>query len=141
MKRIKKVYIAGPLCEEKERKFLEKLDKEVRKMGFETFLPHRDCGLFKDLKDITSISKRDVDELYKCDILIGVMNGIVVGAGTSWEMGFFQALKKPVIGLKTDRKIDESIADISVVIAGAVKIVDSIDKLKVELGKLIQRSS
>ncbi len=132
-----KIYIAGPLCEEKDRKFLEKIDKLCRDLGFKTFLPHRDTGLFKNLKDIKKISKKDVEGLYKCDMLIGVLNGICVGAGTTWEMGYMQALGKKVIGLKTDRKINESISDISVIISGAVKIVESVERLKKELKKLV----
>ena len=95
-----KVYIAGPLCEEKSRKFLEEINNLCKKLGFETFLPHRDAGLFRKIEDIQKISKKDVKELYKCDILIGVLNGICVGAGTAWEMGYFHALGKKVIGLK-----------------------------------------
>lgn len=129
-----KIYIAGPLCTKENRKFLEKLDELCKEMGFETFLPHKDAGLFSDIKDIKKISQKDVKELYKCDILIGVLNGICVGAGTAWEMGYFQALGKKVIGLKTDRKINESISDISVVVAGAVKIVESVEELKGALG-------
>ncbi len=131
-----KIYLAGPLCEEKHRKFLEKMDKICKELGFETFLPHRDAGLWKDGKDIKKISKRDVEELYKCDILIGVLDGIYVGAGTAWEMGFFQALGKKVFGLKTDRKIEKSISEISAVIAGQVEIVETIGELKERLREM-----
>ena len=131
-----KIYIAGPLCSEKERKFLEEIDKECKKLGFQTFLPHRDCGLYKDIEDIGKIAKKDVEEIYKCDLMIGVLNGICVGAGTAWEMGFMQALDKKVIGLKTDRKVNESIGEISAVILGNTEIVDSIEKLKEKLTEI-----
>jgi len=131
-----KVYIAGPLCGKKERKFLERIDKLVRNLGFDTYLPHRDCGLYKDMKDVKRIAKRDVEEIYNCDIMVGILNGISVGAGTAWEMGFMQALGKKVIGLKTDRIIKESIADISAVIVGSVEIVESIEELKKKLKNL-----
>jgi nucleoside 2-deoxyribosyltransferase len=134
---MKKVYVAGPLCEKDEREFLEMLEKEIKSMGFQTFLPHRDCGLYKDMKDVKRISQMDVDELHKCDLLVGVLNGICVGAGTAWEMGYMQALGKKVIGLKTDRKLKESIADISAVMAGAVMIVDSVESLRKELLKSV----
>jgi len=136
-----KIYIAGPLCEEKQRKFLERLDKICKGLGFETFLPHRDAGLFKDLKDVKKISERDLKELYECDVLIGVLDGICVGAGTAWEMGFAQAFGKKVIGLKTDRKVEESISEISVIIAGQVKIVESLGELKGELERIRYKES
>ena len=134
----KRIYIAGPLCNREERLFLEKIDSICKKLGFSTFLPHRDAGLFKDIKDIEKIAKKDFEEIYNCDLMIGILNGICVGAGTSWEMGYAQALGKPVIGLKTDRTINESISDISVIIAGKVKIVESIEELKKALERFIK---
>ena len=131
-----KIYIAGPLCEPKNREFLEEIDKLCKNLGFQTFLPHRDAGLYKKQADISKIAKKDLEELYKCNVLIGILNGICVGAGTAWEMGYMAALGKPVIGLKTDRKVEESIGDISVIVAGNVKIVESLKELKEELKKL-----
>jgi nucleoside 2-deoxyribosyltransferase len=131
-----KVYIAGPLCGEKERVFLGKIEKMVKGLGFDSYLPHRDCGLYKDMKDVKKIAKRDVDEIFNCGLMVGVLNGINVGAGTAWEMGFMQALGKKVIGLKTDRKVKDSIADVSAVMAGSVEIVESIEELKKRLKEL-----
>lgn len=132
-----KAYIAGPLNEGKSRKFLEGIDKVCTELNFKTFLPHRDCGLYDgNSKKIKKISGRDLEEIYNCDLVIGVLNGVCVGAGTAWEMGYAQALGKKVIGLKTDRKREESISDISVIIAGCVKIVWSLKDLKKELRKL-----
>ena len=45
--------------------------------------------------------------------------------------------KNDIVAGKTDRKINDSIADISVVMAGAVNIAESIEELKEELRKLI----
>jgi nucleoside 2-deoxyribosyltransferase len=132
-----KIYIAGPLCDEKNRDFLEQIDKICKDLGFKTFLPHRDCGLYRgDKAKIKDISERDFEEIKKCEIMIGVLNGICIGAGTAWEMGYAQALGKKVIGLKTDRKVKDSIGEISVIIAGKVHIVESIEKLKIELTKI-----
>lgn len=133
-----KIYIAGPLCSEENRKSLEEIDKICKDLGFETFLPHRDAGLYEgDENKIKEISQRDLEEIKKCDLMIGVLNGVCVGAGTAWEMGYAQAIDKKVIGLKTDRKIQESIGDISVIITGQVNIVESIEELRDELKKLI----
>ena len=43
------------------------------------------------------------------------------------------ALGKKVIGLKTDRKVKNSISEISVIITGCVNILESIEELKSEL--------
>jgi nucleoside 2-deoxyribosyltransferase len=92
--------------------------------------------LFKNPDEVQEISKKDILGLKECDVLIGVLNGICVGAGTAWEMGYFHALGKKVIGLKTDRKVADSISDISVVITGAVHIVESLEELEEELKKI-----
>ena len=42
---MKKAYIAGPLFDDHEREYLEKITEIVEDFGFETFLPHRDAGL------------------------------------------------------------------------------------------------
>ena len=122
-----KIYIAGPLSTKENREFLEKIDQLCKELGFKTFLPHRDAGLYEKPGDILVISKKDKDMLNECDLIIGILDGITVGPGTAWEMGYMQAIGKPVIGLKTDRPISQSIADISVIIAGQTKIVDSLE--------------
>ena len=130
----KKIYIAGPLCEKENREFLEQINKICEELGFETFLPHRDAGLYNgDENKIKQISNKDLQEIYDCDFMIGVLNGICIGAGTAWEMGYAQALGKKVIGLKTDRKVKNSISEISVIITGCVNILESIEELKSEL--------
>ena len=54
---MKKVYIAGKLETPLEREYLEKIDKLCKSLGFITFLPHRDVGLFEDLNDIKKTGK------------------------------------------------------------------------------------
>ena len=134
VKNQKKIYIAGPLGEQENRKFLEEIDKLCVELDFDTFLPHRDAGLYDgDESKIKNISERDLQEIKICDLMIGVLNGIYIGAGTAWEIGYAQAIGKKVIGLKTDRKLKDSISDISVIMAGQVQIVESIDELEKEL--------
>ena len=53
-----KAYVAGPLFDEGERWFIERVDALVAEEGFDTFLPHRDnppkdesnvCAIFEEL--------------------------------------------------------------------------------------------
>jgi len=133
-----KCYIAGPLCNPHERDFLEKIDKICRKMGIETFLPHRDCGLWKEGKDVKEIALGDLKGFEDCDFLIANLNGFNVGAGTAWEMGYAYAKKIPVIALKTDRKPEEAIEEISAIISGLTKITTSLEELEEEIKKIIR---
>ncbi len=47
-------------------------------------------------------------------------------------MGYAYSKGIPIIGLKTDRKIEDSIEELSAIIVGSTKIVTSISKLKKE---------
>ena len=50
---MKQAYIAGPLFDDHEREYLEKIAQIVESYGISTFVPHRDCLLY------TSPSPRD----------------------------------------------------------------------------------
>ena len=59
-----KIYIAGKVRSENERDFLEEIDNLCRKLGFKTFLPHRDVGLAKGIKDVEKIFRGDIIKLF-----------------------------------------------------------------------------
>ena len=68
-------------------------------------------------------------------LVIANLNGLHVGAGTAWELGYAYANKIPVIGLKTDESIGEAFDQLSAILIGSMKIVTSFDELKKELIK------
>ncbi len=132
-----KAYIAGPLCAKPERDFLEKIDRLCKKLGIRTFLPHRDCGLWKGMKDIRRIAKGDLNGFKDCNLLIASLNGFNIGAGTAWEMGYASAKGIPVIAIKTGRKLKDSIEEISAIIMGTTKITTSLKEMEREIKNLI----
>jgi len=131
-----KVYIAGKLCNESEREFLEKIDTLCRKLGFKTFLPHRDVGLAKGIKDVQKVFKGDIVEGFKdCKLVVAFLNGLHVGAGTAWELGYAYAKNIPAIGIKNDEPIGDALEYLSAIIMGSMKIVSSFEELEKELKK------
>lgn len=131
-----KIYIAGKLETENEREKLKELDKICKEMGFNTFLPHRDVGLCKDINDIDKIFKGDVINGFKdCGLIIVLLDGLHVGAGSAWELGYAYAKGIPAIGLKTDEPVEEAIEYLSAILVGSMPIVKTIDDLKKELIK------
>ena len=50
-----KVYIAGKIGTSEERHLLERVAEICESMKFKTFLPHRDVGLVKSMKDIKRV--------------------------------------------------------------------------------------
>jgi len=136
-----KIYIAGKLRTESERKFLEKIDFICKEMGFETFLPHREIGLADSMKDVDRIFKGDIIRGFKdCNLIIAILNGLHVGAGTAWELGYAYAKGIKSIGIKTDESVEAGLEYLSAIIIGSTKIVGSIEELIKELEKFKENS-
>ncbi len=94
-------YIAGPLFDEGERWFIEKVDSLVAARGFDTFLPHRDNPP-KTADNVREIFLNDKGGIDRCDVVVANLNGIMTDDGTAWEMGYAYANGKHIIGLFTD---------------------------------------
>lgn len=132
-----KVYIAGKLCKQEELKFLEEIERLCKKRGFKTFLPHRDVGICKGIQDAKRVFKGDITNGFKdIDLIIAVLDGLHVGAGTSWELGYAFAKNIPAIGIKTDEKPEEAIESLSAILLGSMKIVSSLKELEKELRRI-----
>ncbi|MAH06996.1 hypothetical protein CMI38_01965 [Candidatus Pacearchaeota archaeon] len=126
-----KIYIAGKLRNDSEREFLEEVARLCEDSGFDTFLPHRDVGLAKDVGDVNKIFKGDILEGFRdVDIVIGVLDGLHVGAGTAWELGYAYAKGIKCVGIKTDESVEEALEYLSAILVGSMEIVDSVEKLK-----------
>ncbi len=103
---MKQVYIAGPLFTEGERTLLEKIDTLCTQLGFQTYLPHRDAGLFtRDKEGSKRFFLNDVAKLDAAYLVVAVLNGLDVDSGTSWEMGYGFARGKRVIGYINDTRV------------------------------------
>ena len=131
-----KVYIAGNLSIKRDREFLEEIDKVCKKFKLDTFLPHRDVGLWEDIGDVKEVAKKDLDGFKDCKLLIASLNGFNLGAGTAFEIGYAYAKKIPIIAIKTDRKVKDSTEEISAIIIGSVKIVTCLKELEKEIKRI-----
>ena len=102
---MKKVYIAGPLFDDHERSYLEKISKILERNSFETFLPHRDAGLVEGeftMKKKRIIFDTDMKYLKSADIVVALLTGRDVDSGTSAEIGYAHALNKKLIGINAN---------------------------------------
>ncbi|MBI2452253.1 nucleoside 2-deoxyribosyltransferase [Candidatus Pacearchaeota archaeon] len=137
-----KIYIAGKIKTQSEQEFLEEIDKLCKSLGFETFLPHRDVGLAKKIKDAKRVFKGDIKEGFKdIDLVVAVLDGLHVGAGTAWELGYAYAKEIPAIGIKTDESVENALEYLSAILISSMEIVNSLDELKTRLKKLINKKS
>ncbi len=100
-----KVYIAEPLFTPGERKYAEEIDELVRNLGFNTYLPHRDAGIFERGKSSSkTFFENDLKELKECAFVVAILNGTDVDSGTAWEIGYAYAMGKPVYGILEDTR-------------------------------------
>ena len=128
-----KIYIAGGLREKKDRDKLEEVNKLCEEFG-ETYLPHRDMGLFEEGIDPKPIFKLNKDKVDWCDVIIAVLDWKGISSGTAWELGYGFAKGKLMIGLVEDKKSVNEEFRICVMCHNSVEFVESLDELK---GKLI----
>ncbi|MEN8765664.1 nucleoside 2-deoxyribosyltransferase [Wenyingzhuangia sp.] len=105
---VKNIYIAGPLFNVHEKKYLEEIAAVLEGAGYDCFLPHRDqTGIDPDeLKDNNMsqstkdiIFKTDIDALDNADLVIALVSGQDIDSGTASEIGYMYANKKPIIAI------------------------------------------
>jgi|SRR3989344_9343157 len=131
-----RVYIAGRLHNEEAKSTLEEIDNLCKSLDLETFLPHRDVGIGKTIKDSKKIFNGDIIKGFKgVDLVVALLDGLHVGAGTAWELGYAYANKIPCIGLKQDESIEDAFESLSAILISSMPIVSSMQELKQELIK------
>ncbi len=132
-----KAYIAGPLFDDHEREYLEKIAEIVERSGISTFLPHRDAGLvtgeFTPEKKVKVFDK-DIEFLESADIVIALLTGRDVDSGTAAEIGYAYKSGKRLIGVSGN-----SVKPINNFIWGLFNygedILESLDDLELFLSK------
>ena len=134
---MKKAYIAGPLFDDHEREYLEKIAKIVESYGISTFVPHRDAGLVTgDFTFEKKVKVFDIDMEYlePADIVIALLTGRDVDSGTAAEIGYAYKAGKRLIGISAN-----TIKPINNFVWGIFNygedIVESLDDLKTLLDK------
>ena len=105
---IKKIYIAGPLFNIHEKKYLEEIASVLEGAGYECFLPHRDqtgieeselTGTDMSQKTKDRIFQNDLDALSSAHLTVALITGQDIDSGTCSEIGYSFAMKKPVLAI------------------------------------------
>ncbi len=114
------VYIAGPLFTPGQRQMLEAIDALCREIGFATYLPHRDAGVFDRDGDSRPFFEGDLRALQRAALVVAVLDGCDVDSGTAWELGYAYALGRPLVGYLTDVRIARPRAQLNPMIFNAL---------------------
>ena len=138
---MKKVYIAGPLFNIHEKRYLEEIAEILESNGYDCFLPHRDQVveleerrstdlMSQETKD--TIFQTDLDALKKADITVALITGQDIDSGTSSEIGYTYALKKPVLAIDADERRYRNLfveGMLTVTINNTDQLIETIDAL------------
>jgi len=130
-----KVYVAGKLWEKNDREKIEEIDKLCKSLGHETFLPHRDAGIYKEGMNPKPIFKKDRDMVDWCDFMVALLDWQGISSGTAWELGYAHAKGKEVIGVVEDKESIKKPFRICVMCFSEIKLVEGVEGLKKELIK------
>ena len=110
---IKKIYIAGPLFNIHEKKYLEEIANVLESNGYDCFLPHRDqTGIdSEELKNNEMsqstkniIFQTDIKALQESDLIVALVTGQDIDSGTASEIGYMYANNKPVIAITAEER-------------------------------------
>lgn len=109
------IYIAAPLFSEMERNYIDKLvykfSQELNLDELEDFyVPHRD-NEYNDFE--SNIYSKNLEYLDHCDIMIALLDGKDVDSGTAFEIGYFEAQNKIVLGLLLDKRSYDENGDLN----------------------------
>ena len=110
------IYIAAPLFSEMERSYIDNLvfdfSQELKLNPIEDFyVPHRDNEYNTYLE--SGIYDKNIQNLNDCNIMIALLDGKDVDSGTAFEIGYFEAQDKPVLGLLTDKRSYDERGDLN----------------------------
>jgi nucleoside 2-deoxyribosyltransferase len=127
-------YIAGPLFDEGERWWIERIEALVADAGFDTFLPHRD-NPEKTAENVAEIFANDRRGIDRCDVIVASLNGLTTDDGTAWELGYGYATGKFLIGLHTDWRARFHTEVVNLMIECSLhRLVRSTEELRTALG-------
>lgn len=113
-----RVFIAAPFFNARERAFNKELATFLRGLEFvdEVWIAqeHEFLGSNEDNKK--RIFEVDLDALRRCDVVVAMLDGECVDSGTAFELGCAHALKKPVIGIKTDYRTFSAVEELNLMV-------------------------
>jgi nucleoside 2-deoxyribosyltransferase len=103
-----RVYFAGPLFTPYERRFIDECAAQLRRAGFDMFVPHEHELALDGTVTAERIFAKDWAALSEANAVLALLDGPSIDDGTACEIGIFYGLmrsdpeKKGIVGLVTD---------------------------------------
>jgi sugar/nucleoside kinase (ribokinase family)/nucleoside 2-deoxyribosyltransferase len=99
-----KIYLAGHFLSTPARAWVYKIASALSSRGFKVIVPHINVGVLPhapSISDRRQVFEGDIKEIASAHLVVALLDGAGRG-GTSWEIGYANAIGIPVIGLLTD---------------------------------------
>ncbi len=131
-----RIYLASPLFSEAERRYNAYLAEVFRKNFYSVYLPQEadDTAEGRGKSREQIIYEKNLSELKRADIVVGVIDGSDADSGTAWEMGYAFASGKRVIALRTDFRKFSGNERVNLMLEMEAEVVSSVEELVSTLG-------
>jgi nucleoside 2-deoxyribosyltransferase len=99
------IYLAAPLFSESERLYNKRLQQQLATVGLTVVLPQElGAEIVRAAKPgwQSALFSSEQKELSAASAVLCVLDGSDVDSGTAWEVGVAYAMKKPIVGIRTD---------------------------------------
>ena len=101
-----RIYLASPVFTQFERRWNRELAEGIQRdvPGAVVVLPQdfKIAKKFNDKRHFGVLFRKCIEEIDRCDVLLAILDGPDADSGTSFEVGYAYAHKKPILGLRTD---------------------------------------
>jgi nucleoside 2-deoxyribosyltransferase len=127
-KKRRKLYLAAPLFTQAEWRWNAQLARSLRNLGYDVFLPQERAQSMLDGTEAfepQTLFSANVREIRNAAIVIAILDGADADSGTCWECGYAYAMKRPVIGVRTDLRQggDDPQSGVNLMLSGACQQV------------------
>ena len=137
MKRVM-IFLSAPFFNKAEYNFNKAIARKLRNAEYDVWLAQEHPFIKSpSLEEKRKIYEDDIKALKQSDIIVAVLDGIEIDSGVAFEMGYAQALGKPIIGLKTDVRTFSFIENINLMLeVPSIKICKTVEEVIDTLSKL-----
>lgn len=136
------IFVAAPFFNDAERDFNARLALELRQHDYTVWLAQETPFITTgSRRERHQIYQQDIAALENSDLLVAVLHGPDVDAGTAFEVGYAIARHKPVVGFKTDYRTFSRLEEVNLMLeAPMTKICRTLPGLLAYLATLSQKT-
>lgn len=138
---VRGIYVAGPLFTLGERTFNHRLAESLRQRlpGTMVVLPQEYAATIESHPDfIRRMFSHCFRTILRCDAIVAVLDGADADSGTCIELGFAYAMKKTIVGIRTDTRSSED-RGLNLMVSGVCRELIAVPSAVADIDQLADR--